>query len=49
LAFGVVGDMQDLFSQISSQNSIMFHPLFSRFGQAHSYIWGPYAAEHEKA
>ncbi len=39
-AFGVVFDMQDLYSLIPCQNSI------SRLGQTHSFIWGPYAAEH---
>ena len=42
-AFGVVCDMQDLYSLIPCQK---FRPLFSRLGQTHSFIWGPYAAEH---
>jgi hypothetical protein len=46
-AFGVVCDMQDLYSQIPYQISILFffRPLFSRLGQTYYFIWGPYAAE----
>jgi hypothetical protein len=39
-AFGVVCDMQDLYSLIPCQNSILlFRPLFSRLGHTHSFIW----------
>jgi hypothetical protein len=38
VAFGVVCDMQDLYSQIPHQNSILF-------SSAYSFIWGSYAAE----
>jgi hypothetical protein len=42
-AFDVVCDMQDLYTLIPCQK---FRRLFSRLGQTHSFIWGPYAAEH---
>jgi hypothetical protein len=45
-AFGLVCDMQDLYSRIPCQNSIPpIVPLFSRLGQTHSSIWGPSSAE----
>jgi hypothetical protein len=39
-AFGVVCDMQDLYSQIPCQNSILFNSVhFFSFGQTHTFIW----------
>jgi hypothetical protein len=32
---------------LSKFYSIQFRPLFSRLGHIHSFIWGPYAADHE--
>jgi hypothetical protein len=44
---GVVCDMQDLYSQIPCQNSILLVPPIVFSFRANPYfIWGPYAAEH---
>jgi hypothetical protein len=47
-ALCVFYDMQDLYSQFSSQNSILFSyaQFFFLLGKSHSFIWGPYVADH---